>query len=101
MNVRGKQIISVFVTAIFMMVVFLQPVHQLAHSHGTSHHSQQNDSNIPQIQHKNICFLCDFTLPAATEFAVTDFDFKIQEFSNFRSEEHTSELQSREKLVCR
>ena len=105
MNSKGKQIISIFTALILMMVVFLQPVHQLAHNHAENHQESSNSEHQnPEIQHGNLCFLCDFTLPATTGFTTSNFEFQIQDQPFFLPESfeykplHSIQIQSAKQL---
>src|SRR5699024_11286572 len=55
-------------------------------------------ANMQRIDHFN-CMVPD--VQKAYDFYINELDYRVSEYTTTRSEEHTSELQSRFDLVCR
>src|SRR5690606_39923836 len=65
---------------------------------GTSHEGEFDPVDASRIRPHH---LLDLPLVCATGQGTTTFAIAEADLSRYRSEEHTSELQSRENLVCR
>lgn len=105
MNPKARHIISLFASAFFLLAVFLQPIHQFTHNHSEQQQTHSHSTNdLAKINHNKICFLCDFTLPASTEFCPLEIDLNIQDIPFFYEDAFeyisffTTELKNKKQL---
>ncbi len=81
---KKLQIGAFFLSAVFLLTLFMQPVHQLSHLSHYHHADHSHESSNPQsVQHETLCSLCDFTLPLTTDFSLTYFELNIPKSETF------------------